>query len=129
MERLTFVNLTHHTIRSDTASDTADENWADGRARCADGNGSLSFLFFSDDPYEIERARTVCRRCARRADCFEVALARQEVYGVWGGELFVEGVPMALRPTRGRPPKIPRVPPVVDEVPVPPHLLDGPLVA
>lgn len=129
MERLTGVNPTSFTIRRPSPFDTWQESWADDRARCADGYGSLSFLFFSEDPFEIERARTICRRCPRRAACFDVALERQEGYGVWGGELFVGGVPMAVRPTRGRPPKVPRVPPVIDEVPVAPHLLERDRVA
>ena len=38
-------------------------------ARCADGRGSLSRLFFSDDPYDLARAKAICSRCraARRA--------------------------------------------------------------
>ena len=55
--------------------------------------------------------------------CLSGALERAEVYGVWGGELVVDGVIVAVKRGRGRPPKHPRPPIVVDEVPVPPHLV------
>src|SRR5687768_17820862 len=37
--------------------------------------------------------------------CFEGALARREPWGVWGGELFVNGKVIAQKRRRGRPPK------------------------
>ena len=120
MERLSGVNLT--SIDNDRGT-VAKHDWA-GQGRCSDGSGSLSFLFFSDEAHEIERARTICRTCPLRVDCFQLALERKEYYGVWGGELFMDGVPMAVRPTRGRPPRTPRQPVPIAEVPVPPYLLD-----
>jgi WhiB family redox-sensing transcriptional regulator len=92
-------------------------------ARCADGNGTLTHLFFSDDEFDIARAKAICKKCGLAPQCLEGALERAEVYGVWGGELLVDGVVVAIKRGRGRPPKQPRVPIVVDEVPVPPHLV------
>ena len=93
------------------------------RARCADGDGGLTELFFSDDPFDIARAKAICSRCPLSASCLAGALERAEVDGVWGGVLLLDGVIVADRPRRGRPPRTPRPALVVDEVPVPAHLL------
>ena len=92
------------------------------RARCSDGNGTLTHLFFSDDPIELARAKSICRRCVMAEVCLTAALDRSEHYGVWGGHLVMDGVIVEDRPRRGRPPKSGRITLVVDEVPVPPHL-------
>jgi WhiB family redox-sensing transcriptional regulator len=94
-----------------------------GYARCADGNGTLTHLFFSEDEFDVARAKAICKKCGLAPQCLEGALERAEVYGVWGGELLVDGVVVAIKRGRGRPPKQPRLPLVVDEVPVPPHLV------
>lgn len=91
--------------------------------RCADGNGTLTHLFFSDDEFDIARAKAICAKCGLAPDCLRDALDRVEPYGVWGGELLVEGVVVAVKRGRGRPPKQPRPILVVDEVPLPPHLV------
>lgn len=93
------------------------------RARCADGEGTLTRLFFSDGAIDIARAKAICRRCALRDECLSAALERSEHYGVWGGQLLMDGVIVEDRPRRGRPPKSPRPVLEVDEVPVPPHLV------
>ena len=92
-------------------------------ARCADGNGTLTHLFFSEDEFDVARAKAICKKCGLAPQCLEGALERAEVCGVWGGELLVDGVVVAIKRGRGRPPKQPRLPIVVDEVPVPPHLV------
>ena len=92
-------------------------------ARCADGNGTLTHLFFSEDEFDIARAKAICSKCGLAAGCLAGALERVEVYGVWGGQLVVDGEIVAVKRGRGRPPKTPRPPLVVDEVPVPPHLV------
>jgi WhiB family transcriptional regulator, redox-sensing transcriptional regulator len=94
-----------------------------GAARCADGNATLVHLFFSDDEFDIARAKAICSRCSLRSSCLEGALERREACGVWGGEVVVEGMVVAVKRGRGRPPKHPRPALVVDEVPVPPHLV------
>jgi hypothetical protein len=74
-------------------------------AACNDGAGSLTELFFSEDLYDIARAKFICRACEVREVCFEGAKARREPWGVWGGELFVNGKVIAQKRRRGRPPK------------------------
>ena len=96
---------------------------ARGVARCADGTAAFTYLFFSDDEFDIGRAKSICRKCTRREDCLAGARLRREPCGVWGGELFVDGEVVAVKRGRGRPPKQPRPPIEVDEVPVPPHLV------
>lgn len=93
------------------------------RARCSDGNGSMSHLFFSTDDVDIARAKSICSRCALRPECLDGALDRHEPYGVWGGQLLVDGIPVRFAPRRGRPSSTPRVEFVVDEVPLPAHLV------
>lgn len=91
-------------------------------ARCADGNGTLTHLFFSDDEFDIARAKAICGKCGLAPSCLSDAIDRVEPYGVWGGQLVVDGVVVAVKRGRGRPPKNPRPALVVDEVPLPPHL-------
>lgn len=93
------------------------------QARCADGHGTLTPLFFSDDVIDIARAKAICSRCQLTASCLEGALDRAEPWGVWGGELVENGRVVVHKRPRGRPPKHPRPALVVDEVPIPPHLV------
>ena len=93
------------------------------RARCSDGTGRLANLLFSDDAHDLARAKAICRRCVLAEGCLAGALERAEHYGVWGGVLIMEGVIVEDRPRRGRPPREPRAELVVDEVPLPPHLV------
>lgn len=79
-----------------------------GVERCADGHGTWSYLFFSTNDREIARAKALCRECDLRSECLAGAAERREPGGVWGGMLFVMGVPVASRPTRGRPPGVSR---------------------
>ncbi len=95
--------------------------WA-AKARCNDGNGTLSFLFFSEDLIDIARAKAICSRCAVREECLATAIERAEPWGVWGGQLFVDGRIVAQKRRRGRPPKHPRPELVVDEVSVSPSI-------
>ena len=92
-------------------------------ARCSDGNGTLTHLFFSDDEFDLARAKAICRLCGLAEQCLSDALDRAETYGVWGGQLVIEGAVVTVKRGRGRPPKHPRPPLVVDEVPLPPHLV------
>jgi hypothetical protein len=93
------------------------------QARCADGNGTLTHLFFSDDALNTARAKAICGKCKLAESCLEGALARAEPWGVWGGELIENGRIVVNKRPRGRPPKHPRPIVVVDEVPIPPHLV------
>ena len=70
----------------------------------------------------IARAKSFCAECPVRTDCLDAALTRQEPWGVWGGELFVNGRVVANKRRRGRPPKTPRPEDQLPEIPVPIHL-------
>lgn len=85
-------------------------------ARCADGNGTLTPLFFSDHVLDIARAKAICAKCALRESCLSDALAREEPWGVWGGELLSVGRIVADKRPGGRPPKRPRPPVIVNEL-------------
>ena len=93
------------------------------QARCADGHGTLTHLFFSDDVLDIARAKAICSKCKLTTSCLEGALDRAEPWGVWGGELIDSGRIVVHKRPRGRPPKHPRPLVVVDECPIPPHLV------
>jgi WhiB family redox-sensing transcriptional regulator len=93
------------------------------KARCADGNGTLTHLFFSDVPLDTARAKAICSKCSLAASCLEAAIEREEPWGVWGGELLENGRVVVNKRPRGRPPKHPRPLVVIDEVPIPPHLV------
>jgi Transcription factor WhiB len=84
--------------------------------RCADGNGTLTPLFFSDDLIDIARAKAICRKCALAASCLREALEREEPWGVWGGELLLSGRIVTSKRPCGRPPKHPRPELIVDEL-------------
>jgi WhiB family transcriptional regulator, redox-sensing transcriptional regulator len=92
------------------------------KARCRDGNGTLTHLFFSDDVVTIARAKAICAKCTLRERCLDEALERAEPWGVWGGELLDSGRIVTVKRPRGRPPKGGHQPLVVDEVPVRPQV-------
>jgi WhiB family transcriptional regulator, redox-sensing transcriptional regulator len=52
------------------------------RAACRDADLDL---FYSADPAEHRQAVRMCRGCPVRRPCFEAAVERGEVFGVWGG--------------------------------------------
>jgi WhiB family transcriptional regulator, redox-sensing transcriptional regulator len=81
----------------------------------------LTHLFFSEDLIDIARAKAICSKCSLAVECLAGALEREEPWGVWGGQLLVNGVIVANKRRRGRPPKLPRPELEVDEVPLPPH--------
>ena len=85
-------------------------------ARCADGHGTLSALFFSDNVIDIARAKAMCGLCPLQVECLAGALEREEPWGVWGGELLSGGRIIANKRPCGRPPKHPRPVLVIDEL-------------
>lgn len=91
--------------------------------RCADGNGTLTYLFFSDEHVDISRAKAICAKCSTREACLSQALEGQEPWGVWGGELIENGRVVVNRRPRGRPPVHIRHVRPIDEVPIPRHLV------
>jgi Transcription factor WhiB len=87
-----------------------------GNGRCVDGAGSLVDIFFSEEIHEIARAKAICAMCTVRERCLVGAELRREPWGVWGGELFMNGKVLSAKRRRGRPPKHARPELVVDEL-------------
>ncbi len=96
-------------------------DWWD-HARCADNNASSVSLFFSEELHDIARAKTTCANCPVLAECLEAAIERSEPWGVWGGQLFLNGRILESKRRRGRPPKLPRPGDDLPHIPVPEHL-------
>ncbi len=107
---------------TESYNDLPADPWA--TARCRDGHGTLTHLFFSDEVHLIARAKAICSKCPLSGLCLDSALVRAEPWGVWGGELLLNGRIVTHKRPRGRPPKHPRPELVVEEVPLPPHLVD-----
>ena len=63
--------------------------------------------WFSDRPAELELAKDHCRQCPMQSPCLVGALARREPCGVWGGQIFDNGVTIEQKRPRGRPRKYP----------------------
>ena len=62
-------------------------------------------LFFAETPADVETAKALCLGCPVRAQCLTGALSRREPWGVWGGQLFLQGVVVPRKRPRGRPRK------------------------
>ena len=62
-------------------------------------------LWFAEAPADVELAKALCLDCPVRAECLAGALERREPWGVWGGELFLQGVVIPRKRPRGRPRK------------------------
>lgn len=62
-------------------------------------------LWFAEHPAEVEQAKALCRACPLQRQCLEGALERREPWGVWGGELFLQGAVIPRKRPRGRPRK------------------------
>jgi WhiB family redox-sensing transcriptional regulator len=70
-------------------------------------------LWFAELPADVEAAKARCRPCPLRAACLAGALERGEPWGVWGGELVLQGVVVPRKRPRGRPRKVDTVPAAV----------------
>ncbi len=81
-------------------------------------------VFFSEDLGEIATAKRICSGCTVLPECLEQALERREPWGVWGGQLFMNGRMLTVKRRRGRPPKTPRPDDLMPIVAVPAHLAD-----
>ncbi len=62
-------------------------------------------LWFAERSADVERAKELCHQCPVRKACLVGALERREPWGVWGGEVFVDGAVVARKRGRGRPRK------------------------
>jgi WhiB family transcriptional regulator, redox-sensing transcriptional regulator len=102
---------------------TAREDWWD-EAACRVGGATLVDIFFSDELQDIAQAKAICAECPALVPCLEGALARREPWGVWGGQLFLNGKILASKRRRGRPPKNPRPEDQLPLIPIPVHLRD-----
>lgn len=78
---------------------TATSSWS---VPCHDGDPEL---WFADTPHGVEAAKELCRSCPLREACLAGARERSEPWGVWGGELFEQGVVVPRKRPRGRPRK------------------------
>ncbi len=70
---------------------------------CRAGNPDL---WFAESPAQLEEAKALCATCPIRSGCLTAAIDRAEPWGVWGGEIFDQGVVIARKRPRGRPRKI-----------------------
>jgi WhiB family redox-sensing transcriptional regulator len=98
--------------------------WRD-QARCNDGAGTMTGLFFSEELQDIARAKAICAECPVIAPCLAGALERREPWGVWGGQLLLNGKILAQKRRRGRPPKTPRPEDHLPEIPIPDELVEA----
>ena len=64
-------------------------------------------LWFAESPQDVEFAKALCQTCPVQALCLAGALTRREPWGVWGGELFLQGSVIPRKRPRGRPRKNP----------------------
>jgi WhiB family transcriptional regulator, redox-sensing transcriptional regulator len=108
-------------LEPDSPAAGANSWWAD--ARCNDASGTMSALFFSEELQDIARAKDLCARCPVLVPCLEGAIERREPWGVWGGQLFLNGKILASKRRRGRPPKVARPEDQLPDVPIPVHLV------
>ncbi|WP_298890346.1 WhiB family transcriptional regulator [uncultured Serinicoccus sp.] len=62
-------------------------------------------LWFAELPAEVEHAKELCAPCPLREQCLAGALERREPWGVWGGQLMLQGRVVPRKRPRGRPRK------------------------
>ena len=84
----------------------------------------MSGLFFSEELQDIAKAKQICALCPVMAECLEGALERREPWGVWGGQLLLNGKVLQSKRRRGRPPKVARPEDQLPDIPIPEHLQD-----
>ena len=62
-------------------------------------------LWFAESPSDVEAAKAMCLTCPVVAECLAGALERREPWGVWGGQLLLQGAVIPRKRPRGRPRK------------------------
>jgi WhiB family redox-sensing transcriptional regulator len=60
-------------------------------------------LWFAESPRDLDRAKALCVSCPVRSACLAGAKQRNEPFGVWGGEIFLQGKVIPFKRGRGRP--------------------------
>jgi WhiB family redox-sensing transcriptional regulator len=80
------------------AAETVDEE----KLPCRANNPEL---WFAESPQDVEFAKALCTDCPVLDLCLTGAKQRREPWGVWGGELFLQGVVIPRKRPRGRPRK------------------------
>ena len=103
-----------------TPTTTIMTRW-ETQARCRT-EATATDLFFSEDLGDIAAAKRICAVCPVMAECLERAIRNQEPWGVWGGQLFLNGRMLAIKRRRGRPRKHPRPEDQLPQIPIPEHL-------
>lgn len=103
--------------------DITTESWQ-ASARCATATGFETDVFFSEELQDIAQAKSICAECPVVSPCLQGAIERREPWGVWGGQLFINGKVLMVKRRRGRPPKVARPEDYMPTVPVPEHLQD-----
>ena len=91
-------------------------------ARCADTSSALVDLFFSEQLDDILRAKAFCVECPVKDECLAAAVERREPWGVWGGQLLLNGKVLQSKRRRGRPPKVARAEDQLPDIPIPEYL-------
>ena len=85
-------------------SSTAGHRPGEAAIPCRDFDGDL---WFAERPEVVDVAKALCGLCPMRAQCLAGALERREPWGVWGGQLLLDGAVIAHKRGRGRPRKHP----------------------
>jgi WhiB family redox-sensing transcriptional regulator len=62
-------------------------------------------LWFAASPADLEQAKQLCSACPITTACLAGALERGEPWGVWGGQIVIDGAVVARKRPRGRPRK------------------------
>lgn len=61
-------------------------NWVElGRALCREIDPELFFPVKYEDVVQTRQAKAVCKNCELIKPCFQYALDRPEIVGIWGG--------------------------------------------
>lgn len=110
--RLTHVGLTNIESATSTRGATALQSTAspvEPAATLADlpCRQHPADLWFAELPEDVEAAKALCGPCPIREACLAQALDRSEPWGVWGGQLVLQGVVVPRKRPRGRPRKNP----------------------
>ncbi len=100
------ISLTSYLDRAPSV-DATPVDWS--AALCAGGSAEVVATFFSEQLNDIAAAKAICAECTVATACLRGALERHEPWGVWGGQLLMNGRVLAVKRKRGRPPRSPRV--------------------